>query len=937
MRQFCRRIGSPASVYNSGLVLQGSCNPRQFIGFRSVNLYMMRHLPFSFFGCLALLSAFAFPADAAAESLPGVWKRHHTFDHQLASLAPAPGKLYILMHPMEYRSGASDDVGTPSPGVFVLEEGGEKIYPLAEQTGADLGTVRLMRYNPLADYLLLCHNDGKINLFYADGHRRESTVLSHNLFPGGRTMHEATFAANGSAYIATDFGYVKIGSTAADDKTADLGGALLGLARLRNDFIAILPDGSIASAPTSVSSVGEFSPLQLDADSDPRLLNEDGSMLNPLNVLPLSDDAFASLVYLPEGSPLLSLVVRRGSGWHGLVLIQDGFRLIPSTSMLNSMADSNGLPNRDGYYFNARNIAYQVRRDADFSLPDDLLREQAMQIKYKLDDANRESATWDFRTFWFYNEREGLYGRVSESGFDSSTKWEQRGNVVTPDFPVAFISDEIVSHPSRGLLLQNHGISYRFTGMQTNIPSMLCGLKGAEWSNYSPAWHTPSCTADDKDLASRYSSQILSYPVSNPKGLELDPDNPDYVYTGSMQGGICRFNLADPSATILHMSHPGDRWADFPGFVKIVDTMNSWKVHCNFSTPRFDADGNLWSFYYNLDAQRAGEDGGEIKLWTRADRLASEGAENDPSRFRSWKTLKYHDLKASNYGMILPLKYGTNAGLLALTANSYAAPIIVIDTKGTTADENDDEIAKFTDLVDTDGAWVQKDKVFVMREDPASGMVWTGTDSGVFYFSPSSAFYQPGRVVRPRPYDSRKGTEAVLLEGVQVYDIAFDAEGRKWIATHGDGVVCVSADNSRIEGHWTTRDSALPSDIVYGIGCDVYGDAVLASTECGLAEFIPTGAGRSLPNAGVCITPARVRPDYVGWIEAVGLPAASAFDLRDSEGNVVRTLNSPGDGTLRWDGLDADGRRCSTGRYYITSSGASAAADSLAEIIFLGS
>ncbi len=882
------------------------------------------------------------PTETFAESLPGNWVRHHTFDHQLAGLAPAPGRLYVLMHPMEYRNTASDDVGTPSASVFVLEEGEQTMRPLSDLTDARLSPVRLMRYNPLGGYLLLCHTDGKINQFFADGSRRESSILSHYSFPGPRALREASFSPDGStAFIASDFGYVRLGLNAADDKIVDLGGALHGIARMHNDFVALLPDGSIVEAPASVSSINDFAPLHLDADSDPVLVKADGTMVNPLNILALSEDAFASLVYPEEGSPVLALVVRRSQGWHGLVLMQDGFRLISSSMTLNSMADDNGIPSRDGYYLHARNIAYQIRRDADFSLPDDLLREQVLEIKYKLEDANRESASWDFNNFWFYNEREGFYNRTSDQGFEAAAKWGDRSPMVAPTFPVAFISDEIAFHPTRGLILQNHGLSYRYDSMQANYPSMLCGLKDGGWSNYSPAWHKPACTADDSSLASLYSSQLMSYPVSYPKGVEIDPDNPDFIYSGSMQGGICRFNLGDPSANILHLSHPGDKWAAFPGFVKMAETMKSWKSHCCFTTPRFDAQGNLWSFYYNLDDQRSGGDGGEIKLWTRADRLASSGAENDPSRLRPWKTLRYDGLKASNYAVLLPLKNAGNSGLLAVTANTYAAPILVIDTNGTPANQDDDRVAKLTDVVDTDGAWVQKDKVFVMREDPDSGMVWTGTDSGLFYFSPSSAFYKPGRVVRPRPFDPAKGTTAVLLEGVQVYDIAFDSDGRKWIATHGDGVVCVSADNNRIDGHWTTRNSSLPSDIVYGIGCDLFSGSVLASTECGLAEFLPSGGGKHLSSSGIVVEPSRVAPDYVGWVEARGLPAADAYAIADASGAIVRELSANIDGILRWDALDKSGQRVPTGRYFIVSlsdsapDGSSPSSSRLAEITIL--
>lgn len=833
-------------------------------------------------------------------------------------MAPAPGRLYILTHPMEFRNGVADDVGRPTPRPFVIDASTGKLRPLEETVPLSGEGVRVMRYNPLGGYLLLGYEDGGIDLIYDDGSKREVTALSLNSTPGARTLHEATFSTDGErAYIATDFGYMRIGKTKSLDILVNMGVGLTAVAEIGDDLIAIMADGSLKTAPRGSSSIADFGSLMLDSQSDSRLKGSDGAMITPLNILPLSDDAFCCLVYLQSGNPLLSLVVRRGAAWHALVLQQDGFKLTPSSTALNSMGDNNGLANRDGYYFHTNNIAYQVIRNADFSLPDDQLREEVLKIRYKVADRVYESASWDFERFWFYKEREGFYPRQAESGFKDDTKWMETGSLIESEYPIAYISDEITWHPTRGLMLQNHGTSRWFPSMRTQIPSKLCALKDGKWSNFSPSWHTPTFTADNSSLASLYNTRIQEYPVNHPKGVEVDPDNPDYVYSGSQQGGVVRFNLSDLTAPILHMSHPKDRCADFPGYVRNADTQTSWSVLCNFTPPKFDNEGNLWSLYYDLDRQRAGESVAVVRVWPKEDRLASDNANINPASFREWKTLVYPDFECGNYGFLLPLKNTANSNLIVLTGNEYAAPMVIIDHNGTLTDTSDDRRVDIGDLFDADGAWVTKDRLYVIKEDPASGMVWVGSDAGIYYFSPAASFNQPGLVMRPTPFDSATGVATTLLDGIQVMDISFDSEGRKWIATLGDGIVCLSADNSRIEGHWTTRNSIIPSDKVYAVGCDLADGNVLISTERGLAEFVPYGNLRRLPGMSVSMTPSRVEPGYAGWISVKGLPSAKVFSIADASGKIVKEISSPGDGTLRWDGTDIDGQRCPTGRYHI--------------------
>ena len=901
---------------------------------RSVKSYVsglsaaLRPLMLSALGLTACAVAFPTPANAAIE---GTWTRHYTFNRLVSSFAPSPDRLFMLVHPQEYTATSREDIATLAASVFYMDDPSAPIRSLSDFAPLSGGVVRVMRYNPAGGYLFLGYDDGKIDMVYPDGTCREAPGLSLFSFPGSRKLRDVSFSPEGDfAYVATDFGYIKVNSSDGSSEIVNLSTPFRAVAPAGTSVMALRPDGVLLEGHASDRSADAFIPVVPDASSDPLLVQSNGEMYAPLNILPLSDDAFCYLASVAGGKTSLALAVRRSGKWHLINLEQDSFRLHSAGQTVNTAADNNGAPNRDGYYFHSGNLAYQVRRNVDFSLPDDELRKQAVAHINKSEDANKESASWDMTQYWFYNDRSGIYTRSMADG-----KWLDRTEVVAPKLALAHISDEIAWHPTRGLILQNHGVSYDFPDTRANVPSSLCGLKNGVWTNYSPMWNRPRFMDTNSTLASQYNNTFTQYPLIYPSGVELDPDNPDYVYSGSMKGGMARFDLGDPCGNILHMTHPADPSAKrgYPGYVQVCETM-SWAEHCSFTTPRFDGHGNLWSLYFDYNRFRSGAPVATLRVWTREDRLASEKANDDPSLFRQWHTLVYPDFTNSNYEQMIALRNEVNDNIIVAASNNFQDPIYVIDHRGTLTDTSDDRIARITNITDAEGAGLLKDHVYFMKEDPSTGMVWVGTDSGLFYFSPAAAFRQPGLVMRPRAYDERKGCESVFLEGVLVRDMSIDNQGRKWFATLGAGVTCLSADNRIVEGTWTTENSALPSDNLYAVGCDLADGNVLVSTDAGLAEFIPAGSPRQVPGATPKVYPSRVEPGFEGMIEARNLPAATSYAIVDAAGKILRELAAPADGILRWDALASDGRRCPTGRYYITP--LSDTSIRHAEIIILG-
>ncbi len=76
--------------------------------------------------------------------------------------------------------------------------------------------------------------------------------------------------------------------------------------------------------------------------------------------------------------------------------------------------------------------------------------------------------------------------------------------------------------------------------------------------------------------------------------------------------------------------------------------------------------------------------------------------------------------------------------------------------------------------------------VYALYEDMQTGLLWVGSDVGLFTINPRKFLSDNGKVNRIK-VARNDGTNLAdyLLNGVGVNDITSDSQGRKWFATMG--------------------------------------------------------------------------------------------------------------------------------------------------------
>lgn len=201
-------------------------------------------------------------------------------------------------------------------------------------------------------------------------------------------------------------------------------------------------------------------------------------------------------------------------------------------------------------------------------------------------------------------------------------------------------------------------------------------------------------------------------------------------------------------------------------------------------------------------------------------------------------------------------------------------------------------------------------------EEDKDGLIWVGHMSGLFAFDPDEAFNPQPRCIRPHAVDIESGESHILCEGFAVYDFGIDSDNNKWIATGGDGLFFVSPDGTKIFEHLTTRNSDIPSDIVYCVECDTVNNHIYVVTDAGVAEYIPGENAVATNYDNVYVYPNPVKPDFTGYIEINELMSDSYVTITDRNHNIVAQLG-PVSGQALWDGIGTDGNFVPTGMYNV--------------------
>lgn len=790
------------------------------------------------------------------------WRLHPTYDGNVERLIDTPDYLYVLSYSQTYikdGGAAWADNIKKYVSLFRYDKEGEEWEALSKQNYLSDNIVRMAEYNPEKKYLAIAYNTGNIDLLYNSGEVTNIPGLKIADEVESRNINGIVFnRASNEIYMATDWGVMIV-----DDEKGEI------LKSIKLD-------------------------KQLDwagrIDHKLFIVLEGQLMVGALNARALSD--FSAIEELTDVNRVIELcdgkiILTQKSDWDGEIWVLEkestgiGSRKL-FTNYFTGVEPMKGGVNASGYFGN-----WEIKPDVTWDY-------------HAKDEENYALKSFSFDGKYYYVNL-GRSG-IQQKTLNSDGSFTMTSDLSIPNAPNVFKSTSMVYHPNYGLLVRNHGINSIFTSQSVPTPDLLSGYKGLTWTPLSAIYNVDT-------------SEFLQF---NPNGVSVDPKNSNHVYSGSFLHGMVRLDLENQNNS-LRLGREGDSWnGEGNGFVAVVPDMKTYPAICNFSAPGFDNNGTLWVAWYNHDANQAKQKSGELWFWTADDRLASK----DASSYRALKRRPLTKIDGSASQTVVPLRSSSSKNLLVFSQGSYKGALAVIDHKGTLDSDADDETAVSGKIYDQDGTSVDYNYLTCFFEDTSTGLVWVGTDRGVFTFRPSEFLKNPERVNRVK-VARNDGTNLAdyLLDGVPVNYITNDPSGRKWFSTSGGGVVCTSADGTEVLKTYTTDNSELPDNTTYALCYNPENNSMMISTDCGLAELFLTTSAVDGEKSKVVAYPNPVRPDYFGYVTIEGLTDNALVKIVDSAGYLIKEIGLAAGGEARWDVTNMNAKRVPSGVYHVLASG----------------
>ncbi|MDE6072375.1 MAG: T9SS type A sorting domain-containing protein [Muribaculaceae bacterium] len=790
------------------------------------------------------------------------WRLHPTFDGSLSRIVDTENYTYLLSRAQPYFAGLGD-YAVNYFTLFRYDKKGDEMQTLNAQNLLSDNILQTIEYNREKKYLVAVYDNGNIDLIYDNGDVVNIPGLKLAGSDFSKTVNRITFSPeHNEIYLATGFGYLVIDDKDGEVKrTVNLGTPLTAVSRFEGKLVAGSADGLFFTDFKNYPKWEDFG--QLSGFTDVKSL------------MPWKNRLYV---------------------WAG----EGGATQVPYLTLDNGSLVTNPLiqgpvvsvePRKDGFQISGAEGLWCFDKDNNIT-----------QYIRKPEDTWKNIVGWSGNVFWKDNGRDGVSAvRATQSGSHISN-WNTLIEKIVPNASNAFKATYMAYSPKYGMLVRNAGIDGRWSKYDARVPDLISGYRNMEW--------TP--------LSTTYRYNTDAFLQSNPGGVAIDPRNGDHVYSGSVFHGLLRLDLADPSKS-LRLARKGDGANGMPGFVPVHDDFTSWTDVSVFSAPTFDNNGNLWTAWFDRDKAVKNQDNLEFWYWTPADRLAS----NDAASFRPFGRIPVKGPMGGPLQTLMALTSSANKNCLLYFSGTYQNPLVVYDTNGTLDNTADDRFVSTATFADRDGSGnVVAEYLRCAYEDPNTGDVWIGHGEGVFRLSPK-AFIQNGGGVNRIKVARNDGTGQAdyLLSGVSINCITADPSGRKWFATLGGGIVITSSDGTEVIKSYTTDNSPLPDNTIYGLCYNPENNSMMISTEKGLAEVFLSNATSDSSGSDIMIYPNPVRPDYFGYVNIEGLQDNALVKVVDAGGNLIKEIGFASGGEAKWDITNLNARRVPGGVYYILATG----------------
>lgn len=408
--------------------------------------------------------------------------------------------------------------------------------------------------------------------------------------------------------------------------------------------------------------------------------------------------------------------------------------------------------------------------------------------------------------------QDSIYAFAKDSLYSASLKdnlvdyhfWhrEARSSRVTPDAGKGVHYQDEASDwyagNTEGVIQQTatERISYKPNGPLSNIPyylhyngGRLFVLQGGRWTDsyrrpgvvmYYENGHWVNIPTDS--IASNPDEKVLDF-----MNVAVDPMDKEHYFVTSYGTGLYEFRG----------SHFIRRYIAADDNTLGSAVPNNPTRYTRLDNATFDAQGNLWIVVAH-----------EVKYGLAC--LDAEG---------NWRgvPLVVNNQEIPLYtpgGLIIDSRTPSHKWIVA--ARSDTKGLYLHDDGGTPFDSSDDKAIGRNEWVTGNGQNVTAEKILSIMQS-SDGSIWLGTDAGIIIIDSETDYFQSGLCSRPTVMDNNGENPMTELT---ITALCEDGNGHIWAGTETLGVYVLNNNATEILAHYTTGNSAIPSNSILSLSYD---------------------------------------------------------------------------------------------------------------------
>ena len=131
--------------------------------------------------------------------------------------------------------------------------------------------------------------------------------------------------------------------------------------------------------------------------------------------------------------------------------------------------------------------------------------------------------------------------------------------------------------------------------------------------------------------------------------------------------------------------------------------------------------------------------------------------------------------------------------------------------------------------------------IYSMIQD-RKGRVWIATEQGAAYIDAETDLFESDAIIQPEVMDNN-GENPITSLIIQA--LCQSTDGQIWIGTQNLGVYVLNEEATEITAHYTTDNSAMPSNSILSLASSADGRVYVGTGE-GLVEYDPNGTDEGL-------------------------------------------------------------------------------------------